>query len=143
MRTYYLSGMTILMFLLTSGAAMADKHAKNVLGTPLQQCSTKPLTGFYRDGYCRTGEGDTGTHVIAATVTQKFLDFTQLRGNDLITPHPEYNFPGLKPGDCWCLCALRWKEAYTAGVAPPVNLNATHEKALEFIPLDILEQFKK
>ena len=143
MRTYYLSGMTLLMFLLTSGAVMADKDAKNVLGTPLQQCSTKPLTGFYRDGYCRTGEGDTGTHVIAATVTQKFLDFTKLRGNDLITPHPEYNFPGLKPGDCWCLCALRWKEAYTAGVAPPVNLEATHEKALEFIPLDILKQFKK
>lgn len=143
MRTYYLSGMTILMFLLTSGAAMADKDAKNVLGTPLQQCSTKPLTGFYRDGYCRTGERDTGTHVIAATVTQEFLDFTQLRGNDLITPHPEYNFPGLKPGDCWCLCALRWKEAYTAGVATPVNLEATHEKALEYIPLDILQQFKK
>ena len=122
---------------------MADKDAKNVLGTPLQQCSTKPLTGFYRDGYCRTGEGDTGTHLIAATVTQEFLDFTQLRGNDLITPHPEYNFPGLKPGDCWCLCALRWKEAYTAGVAPPVNLDATHEKALEFIPVDILKQFKK
>lgn len=143
MRTYYLSGMTILMFLLTSGAAMADKDAKNVLGTPLQQCSTKPLTGYYRDGYCRTGERDTGTHVIAATVTQEFLDFTQLRGNDLITPHPEYNFPGLKPGDCWCLCALRWKEAYTAGVATPVNLEATHEKALEYIPLDILQQFKK
>jgi len=143
MRTYYLSGMTILMFLLTSGAAMADKDAKNVLGTPLQQCSTKPLTGFYRDGYCRTGDGDTGTHVIAATVTQEFLDFTQLRGNDLITPHPEYNFPGLKPGDCWCLCALRWKEAYSAGVATPVNLEATHEKALEYIPLDILQQFKK
>lgn len=143
MRTYYFSGMTILMCLLTSGAAMADKDAKNVLGSPLQQCSKKPLTGFYRDGYCRTGEGDTGTHVIAATVTQKFLDFTKLHGNDLITPHPEYNFPGLKPGDCWCLCALRWKEAYTAGVAPPVNLEATHEKALEFIPLDILQQFKK
>ena len=143
MRTYYFSGMTILMCLLTSGAAMADKDAKNVLGTSLRQCSTKPLTGFYRDGYCRTGEGDTGTHVIAATVTQEFLDFTKLRGNDLITPHPEYNFPGLKPGDCWCLCALRWKEAYTAGMAPPVNLEATHEKALEFIPLDILQQFKK
>ena len=143
MRTYYFSGMTILMCLLTSGAAMADKDAKNVLGSPLQQCSTKPLTGFYRDGYCRTGEGDTGTHVIAATVTQEFLDFTKLRGNDLITPHPEYNFPGLKPGDCWCLCALRWKEAYTAGVAPPVNLKATHEKALKYIPLDTLQQFKK
>ena len=139
MRTYYL----ILMFLLTSGAAMADKDAKNVLGTPLQQCSTKPLTGFYRDGYCRTGEADTGTHVVAATVTQEFLDFTQSRDNDLVTPRPEYNFPGLKPGDCWCLCALRWKEAYTAGVAPPVNLEATHEKALEYIPLHILQQFKK
>lgn len=139
----FFSGITLLMFLLISGAAMADENAKNVLGTPLKQCGTKPLTGFYRDGYCRTGEIDTGTHVIAATVTQEFLEFTKSHGNDLITPRPEYNFPGLKPGDNWCLCALRWKEAYLAGVAPPVNLEATHEKALQYIPLHILEQFKK
>ncbi len=122
---------------------MANKDAKNVLGTSLQQCCTKPLTGFYRDGYCHTGEADTGSHVIAATVTQEFLDFTKLHGNDLMTPRPEYNFPGLKAGDSWCLCALRWKEAYMAGVAPPVNLDATHEKALEYIPLHILQEFQK
>lgn len=122
---------------------MANEDEKNVLGTTLQQCSTKPLTGFYRDGYCRTGDTDKGTHVIAAVVTQEFLEFTQLRGNDLMTPRPEYNFPGLKPGDGWCLCALRWQEAYEAGVAPPINLLATHEKALEFIPLNILQQFQK
>lgn len=122
---------------------MADENAKNVLGTPLQPCSTEPLTGFYRDGFCRTGKADSGSHVIAATLTQEFLSFTQLRGNDLSTPRPEYNFPGLKPGDSWCLCALRWKEAYMAGVAPPVNLAATHEKALEYIPLHILQEFQK
>jgi uncharacterized protein (DUF2237 family) len=122
---------------------MANEHEKNVLGTPLEQCCIAPLTGFYRDGYCRTGEEDVGSHVIAATMTQEFLAFTKLRGNDLTTPHPEYNFPGLKAGDGWCLCALRWKEAYMAGVAPPVNLAATHEKALQYIPLHILQQFKK
>ena len=121
---------------------MADEDAKNVLGTPLQQCCAEPLTGFYRDGYCRTGAADTGSHVIAATITQQFLVFTKARGNDLITPRPELNFPGLKEGDNWCLCALRWKEAYIAGVAPPVNLAATHEKALQYIPLDILRQFQ-
>ena len=121
---------------------MADEDAKNVLGTPLQQCCAEPLTGFYRDGYCRTGAADTGSHVIAATITQQFLAFTKSRGNDLITPRPELNFPGLKEGDNWCLCALRWKEAYIAGVAPPVNLAATHEKALQYIPLDILRQFQ-
>jgi uncharacterized protein (DUF2237 family) len=121
---------------------MADEGAKNVLGTPLQQCCTEPLTGFYRDGYCRTAAADTGSHVIAATITQQFLVFTKARGNDLITPRPEFYFPGLKEGDNWCLCALRWKEAYIAGVAPPVNLAATHEKALQYIPLDILRQFQ-
>lgn len=122
---------------------MMGENAKNVLGTPLQPCCTEPLTGFYRDGYCRTGQADRGSHVIAATVTQEFLVFTELRGNDLTTPRPEYNFPGLKAGDKWCLCALRWKEAYLAGVAPPVNLAATHEKALEYIPLHILQQFQQ
>ncbi len=122
---------------------MAKEDAKNVLGKPLEQCSKKPLTGFYRDGYCHTCEADTANHVIAATVTEEFLIFSQFRGNDLITPNPEYNFPGLKAGDSWCLCALRWKEAYIAGVAPPVNLEATHEKALEFVPLEILQQFQQ
>jgi uncharacterized protein len=134
---------TELLFLFLTGENMSKKDVRNVLGTPLKQCCTEPLTGFYRDGYCRTGDVDTGSHVIAATVTQEFLDFTKSRGNDLITARKEFNFPGLKAGDKWCLCALRWREAYFAGVAPPVDLAATHEKALEFIPLTILQQFGK
>ena len=122
---------------------MANENEKNVLGTPLEQCCIAPLTGFYRDGYCRIGEEDMGSHVIAATMTQEFLAFTKSRGNDLTSPRSEYNFPGLKVGDDWCLCALRWKEAYMAGVAPPINLAATHEKALQYVPLHILQQFKK
>lgn len=121
---------------------MADDNAKNVLGNTLEQCCIKPMTGFYRDGFCRTGDADTGSHVIAALVTQEFLDFTQSRGNDLQTPRPAYDFPGLKPGDGWCLCALRWREAYEAGVAPPVKLAATHEKALKYVSLDTLKKFQ-
>lgn len=121
---------------------MADEHAKNVYGEPLEQCCTKPMTGFYRDGYCRTGAADTGSHVVAAIVTEEFLAFTKSRGNDLQTPRPEYHFPGLKAGDGWCLCALRWKEAEEAGVAPPVKLNATHEKALKYIPLETLKKYQ-
>jgi len=122
---------------------MADDNAKNVLGAPLAQCSTQPMTGFYRDGSCRTGAGDTGSHVVAATVTKEFLEFTRARGNDLQTPRPMHDFPGLKPGDGWCLCALRWREAHEAGVAPPVRLNATHEKALKYIPLDTLKKYQE
>ena len=121
---------------------MADEDAKNVLGEPLQHAASKHITGFYRDGYCRTGTADTGSHVVAAQVTQAFLDFTKSRGNDLVTPRPESNFPGLQAGDRWCLCALRWKEADDAGVAPPVDLNATHEKALKFIPLETLKKYQ-
>lgn len=116
---------------------------KNVLGTDLEIAGTNPLTGYYRDGFCSTGKSDTGTHVIAATLTDEFLQFSKLQGNDLITPIPQYGFPGLKAGDCWCLCASRWKEAYDAGVAPPVNLNATHEKALEFATLEQLKNTKQ
>ncbi len=112
---------------------------KNVLGTPLQIAGTDPLTGYYRDGFCSTGIADSGVHVIAATLTDEFLLFTKSQGNDLITPLPQYNFPGLKAGDCWCLCANRWKAAYDAGVAPPVTLEATHEKALEFATLQQLQ----
>jgi len=119
---------------------MKDRTAeKNVLGTALQIAGTDPLTGYYRDGYCYTGESDIGVHVIAATVTDEFLAFSKSQGNDLITPIPQYNFPGLKPGDCWCLCARRWKEAYDAGVAPPVKLEATHEKALEVATIEQLK----
>jgi len=120
--------------------AMAADEAKNVLGKPLQ--STAPDTGFYRDGYCRTGPDDAGSHVVSSTMTKEFLEYTKSRGNDLQTPRPEYNFSGLKPGDRWCLCAARWKEAEKAGVAPPVNLEATHEKALHVIPLETLKKYQ-
>ena len=115
------------------------KGEKNVLGTDLQIAGTNPLTGYYRDGFCSTGENDRGVHVIAATLTDEFLQFTKSQGNDLTTPSPQYNFPGLKAGDCWCLCARRWKQAYDARVAPPVILEATHEKALEFATIEELK----
>ena len=114
--------------------------ARNVLGGPLATCCTAPLTGFYRDGSCHTGPQDLGTHVVCAQVTQAFLEFSVARGNDLVTPVPQFHFPGLDPGDKWCLCALRWKEALDAGVAPPVVLAATHEKALEFVSLEALKR---
>ena len=110
-----------------------------MLGQPLQACSYDPLTGYFRDGCCNTSAEDTGTHVICARVTQAFLDFSLSRGNDLITPRPEYRFKGLKPGDRWCLCALRWREAWDAGVAPPVVLASTHLRALDFVTLEQLQ----
>ncbi len=112
---------------------------QNVLGTTLQSCSTDPMTGFFRDGCCKTGPNDTGSHTVCAVMTAAFLAFTRAQGNDLSTPRPEYRFPGLKPGDRWCLCALRWREAHEAGVAPPVVLEATHAKALEVIERDALD----
>jgi uncharacterized protein (DUF2237 family) len=130
----------ILFILFNSGVSMSDPIVKNVLGEPLQLLSKKPETGFYRDGYCKTGPEDSGIHVVAAVVDQKFLDFTKSKGNDLQTPHPQFGFPGLKPGDRWCLCAERWKEAHDAGFAPPVVLEATHEKALKFISIDLLKK---
>lgn len=114
--------------------------AQNVLGEPLQSCCTDPMTGFYRDGHCNTGPDDFGTHVVCARMTEAFLEYTKSKGNDLSTPRPEYNFPGLRPGDGWCLCALRWREAYEAGLAPPVVLESTHEKALEYIGLEVLRE---
>ena len=114
--------------------------ARNVLGGPLATCCTAPMTGFYRDGNCHTGPQDFGTHVVCARVTREFLEFSVARGNDLVTPVPQFDFPGLTPGDRWCLCALRWKEALDAGVAPPVVLAATHEKALEFVSLADLKR---
>lgn len=115
--------------------------AKNVIGTDLILCCTSPMTGYYRDGYCRTGGQDYGLHVVCAQVTAEFLEFTKLQGNDLSTPVPQFNFPGLKPGDRWCLCATRWQEAKEAGVAPPVILEATHARALEVVSLDELKQY--
>ena len=113
---------------------------RNVLGRALLACCYDPLTGFYRDGNCRTGEDDGGAHVICARMTQAFLDFSRESGNDLSSPVPQQRFRGLKPGDRWCLCVLRWLEALEAGVAPPVILEATHESALEFVPLEELER---
>ena len=114
--------------------------AKNVLGTDLETCSRSPLTGFYRDGRCRTGRDDFGLHVLCAEVTEAFLVFSKARGNDLTTPSPDWGFPGLVPGDRWCLCVQRWKEALQAGVAPPVVLEATHPSTLEFVSLEELQQ---
>ncbi|MEH2205219.1 MAG: DUF2237 domain-containing protein [Nostoc sp.] len=114
--------------------------AKNVIDGNLEVCCTSPMTGFYRDGFCRTGGQDFGSHVVCAQVTSEFLEFTKSQGNDLSTPVPDFNFPGLKPGDRWCLCASRWQEALEAGVAPPVILSATHARALEVVSLDELKK---
>jgi uncharacterized protein len=114
--------------------------AKNVLGQPLIPCGTDPMTGFYRDGCCHTGASDTGVHVVCAVMNDGFLRFSRSRGNDLSTPMPQYHFPGLKSGDRWCLCAARWKEAYDAGIAPGVVLEATHISALEFASLEELQE---
>ena len=111
---------------------------QNVLGTELLPCSYDPLTGYFRDGCCNTATEDTGTHVVCAKVTADFLAFSQARGNDLSTPRPEYRFRGLVPGDRWCLCVLRWKEACEAGVAPRVVLESTHKRALDFVTLEAL-----
>ncbi len=109
-----------------------------MLGGSLQACCTDPMTGFYRDGYCRTGPGDHGLHTVCAVMTAEFLEFSRDRGNDLTTPMPEHEFPGLQPGDRWCLCVSRWAEALEAGLAPPVVLEASHNTALEFVDLDDL-----
>jgi uncharacterized protein (DUF2237 family) len=114
--------------------------AKNVLGTPLRTCSTDPMTGFFRTGCCETGADDHGLHIVCAEMTADFLIFSASRGNDLSTPNPMFGFAGLRPGDRWCLCASRWKEALEAGVAPPVVLEATHMATLEFVDLDDLKR---
>lgn len=116
---------------------------KNVLGGELKVCCTDPMTGFYRDGYCQTGVEDTGRHMVCAEMTDEFLEFSYSVGNDLSTPHPEFGFPGLKAGDKWCLCVLRWREAFDAGVAPKIILEATHQNALQFVSLEDLRQHAK
>lgn len=115
--------------------------ARNVFGEPLVPCSFRPLTGFLRDGCCKTNAEDIGTHVVCAVMTEEFLEFSASRGNDLSTPVPEWGFPGLKPGDQWCLCALRWIEAYQDDAAPAVVLESTNYSALDHIPLEVLQQF--
>ena len=115
--------------------------ARNVLGTELVACSYDPLTGYFRDGCCHTDMHDLGSHVVCAIVTDECLEFSRSRGNDLSTPRPEYRFAGLEDGDRWCLCALRWKEALAAGVAPAVALESTHARALEFVTLEQLQEY--
>jgi uncharacterized protein len=110
----------------------------NVVGGALLPCSTEPLTGFFRDGCCATGPEDVGSHTVCAEMTEEFLVFSRLAGNDLSTPRPEWGFPGLRPGDRWCVCASRWLEAHRAGCAPPVVLGATHARALEVVPIETL-----
>jgi uncharacterized protein len=115
------------------------EHARNIYGEPLVPCSFSPRTGYFRDGCCRTDDTDHGRHLVCAEVTEEFLAFSKQRGNDLSTPRAEYQFPGLQPGDRWCLCVLRWKEALDAGAAPRVHLESTHQKALEVVTLTQLE----
>lgn len=115
-----------------------NQEALNVLGKPLVPCSYDPLTGFFRDGCCNTDEQDQGSHVICAKMTQAFLDFSLQQGNDLITPRPDYRFKGLNAGDRWCLCALRWKQAFDAGVPPETVLESTHIRALDYVTLEQL-----
>lgn len=114
---------------------------KNVLGGELKCCCTKPMTGFYRDGFCKTGANDIGRHTVCALMTDDFLEFSRSMGNDLMTPHPEFGFPGLKAGDKWCLCVLRWKEAFEAGFAPNVILEATNQASLKHVRLQDLEEY--
>jgi len=119
---------------------MNMSEARNVLGGKLKPCCKFPMTGFYRDGYCRTGPEDTGQHVVCIRVTEEFLAFSKAVGNDLSTAHKELDFPGLIPGDCWCLCALRWQQAFDAGAAPSIILSATNEAVLNVINLEALKQ---
>ena len=119
---------------------MEKFESLNVLGKPLEPCSTDPVTGFFRDGCCNTDDRDRGSHTVCARVTQDFLEHLAEKGNDLITPSPEFGFPGLKAGDAWCLCVSRWKEAFEIGLAPPVVLDSTHISTLEFVDLADLER---
>ena len=124
-----------------AGGGGRRRVGRNVLGEPLTPCSDTPLTGFYRDGCCNTGPDDAGSHTVCAVMTADFLAFSKMLGNDLSTPMPEFDFPGLKPGDRWCLCAPRWQEAFVAGKAPKLVLAATHEGALEHTDLADLKRF--
>ncbi|HRG69453.1 MAG: DUF2237 domain-containing protein [Saprospiraceae bacterium] len=117
-------------------------HKLNVFGKPLTPCSMNPLTGFYRDGCCSTGEEDLGMHTVCIRANWEFLEFSKRKGNDLSTPRPEYQFAGVRPGDQWCLCAMRWKEAWEAGCAPAVILEATNQDVLKYIPFEVLLEFK-
>lgn len=113
----------------------------NVFEEPLEDCGEDPMSGFYRDGCCNTGDDDAGSHTVCILATQEFLEYSRFKGNDLSTPIPEFEFPGVSPGDSWCLCAARWWEAYNQGMAPRVYLRRTHKKALDVIPMDVLREY--
>jgi uncharacterized protein (DUF2237 family) len=127
----------------TIKVVMQNEIALNVFGEPLIPCSFDPLTGFFRDGCCKTNEEDVGSHLVCAIVTDAFLQFSLQKGNDLITPKPEYRFPGLLAGDQWCLCINRWVEALNANCAPLIKLESTHIKALETVPMNILKEYAR
>ena len=120
---------------------MDKEESLNVFGESLEICSEKPMTGFFRDGCCNTSKQDLGSHTVCTQVSQEFLEFSRFRGNDLSTPRPELGFPGLRTGDQWCLCAARWLEAYQHGMAPKIYLTRTHKRALDIIPLELLQEF--
>lgn len=122
---------------------MEKADSINVLGAPLEPCSINPVTGFFRDGCCNTCSEDVGSHTVCVEMTTDFLEYSRFAGNDLSTPHPEFNFPGLQEGDRWCLCASRWLEAHQKGMAPRICLESTHIKALEIIPFQLIEQYAK
>ena len=128
----------LILFMTFSNMNEDIAQSVNVFGEPLDLCCSSPITGFYRDGFCNTGSSDYGTHVVCAIMTDEFLEFSKSKGNDLSTPNEYYAFPGLKAGDKWCLCVLRWKEAYDAGKAPKVILEATHDKALNYVTIEQL-----
>jgi uncharacterized protein (DUF2237 family) len=123
---------------LVASAPQPPAESRNVLGEPLQECGCAPLTGWFRDGYCHADPGDLGRHTVCCVVNESFLTYSRAQGNDLSTPMPAYNFPGLRPGDHWCVCAARWLEAYEDGMAPPVRLESSALSTLEVIPLDVL-----
>ncbi len=120
---------------------MKMHESVNVLDEPLETCCERPMTGFFRDGKCNTCDEDVGSHTVCIEASQEFLEFSRFRGNDLSTPVPEYGFSGVKPGDCWCLCAARWLEAYNHNMAPRVYLTKTHKRALEIVPFELLKKF--
>lgn len=117
------------------------EESVNVFGETLESCSEQPMTGFFRDGCCNTNAEDAGSHTVCVVATKEFLEYSRFRGNDLSTPMPQFGFPGLQPGDLWCLCAARWLEAYRQGMAPKVYLKRTHKRALEIIPLELLRKY--
>jgi uncharacterized protein (DUF2237 family) len=116
-------------------------NKENIFGDELEVCSCQPMTGYFRDGYCQSVSSDAGAHIVCAVMTDDFLKFSLSKGNDLITPHPQWGFPRLKEGDSWCLCAMRWKEAFEAGHAPPIKPKSTSKKILEYVPLSDLEKY--